>query len=147
VPLFYNDREENMAYVLNDSNARFLFVGRHEQWDKLLPMLEDCALEAVILMNPLSVIWKKEGEHKDLGNQNIPASLATIIYTSGTTGNPKGVMLSHASILENASAAYAVSNIYPSDTFMSFLPLSHAFECTVGYYLPMLSGATVAFAL
>jgi len=146
VPLFYNDREENMAYVIHDSNARFLFVGRQEQWDKLQPVLPDCALEAVILMNPFSVIWKKEAEHKDLGNQFIPASLATIVYTSGTTGNPKGVMLSHASILENASAAYAVSNIYPSDIFMSFLPLSHAFERTVGFYLPMLSGATVAFA-
>jgi long-chain acyl-CoA synthetase len=146
VPLFYNDREENMAYVIKDSSARFLFVGSEEQWGALKPAIHDCALEAVILMNPLSVLWKKDGEHKDLGNQHIPASLATIIYTSGTTGNPKGVMLSHASILENASASYVASNIYPSDTFLSFLPLSHAFERTVGYYLPMLAGAKVAFA-
>ncbi len=146
VPLFYNDRPENMAYVLHDSGARILFVDHEEHWEKLQPALQDHTLEVVILVKTLAVLWQKDGERQDLGHQDIPASLATIVYTSGTTGNPKGVMLSHQSILENASAAYAVSNIYPSDTFLSFLPLSHAFERTVGYYLPMLSGAKVAFA-
>ncbi len=146
VPLFYNDREENMAYVLHDSGARVLFVRHASQWEKLQPELQDDVLEIVLLLDSLDVLWIWEGEHQDLGHQNIPASLATIVYTSGTTGHPKGVMLSHQSILENASAAYAVSNIYPSDTFLSFLPLSHAFERTVGYYLPMIAGATVAFA-
>ncbi|MDQ7001123.1 MAG: long-chain fatty acid--CoA ligase, partial [Ghiorsea sp.] len=146
VPLFHNDRPENMAYVLHDSGARVLFIDHLEHWQKLQPALQEHKLEVVILVKTLDVLWQKDGERQDLGHQNIPASLATIVYTSGTTGNPKGVMLSHQSILENASAAYAVSNIYPSDTFLSFLPLSHAFERTVGYYLPMLSGATVAFA-
>ncbi|MDQ6977350.1 MAG: AMP-binding protein, partial [Ghiorsea sp.] len=146
VPLFYNDRPENMAYVLHDSGARILFVDHEEHWIKLQPTLQDHTLEVVVLVKTLAVLWKKDGERQDLGHQDIPASLATIVYTSGTTGQPKGVMLSHQSILENASAAYAVSNIYVSDTFLSFLPLSHAFERTVGYYLPMLSGATVAFA-
>jgi len=146
VPLFYNDRPENMAYVLADAGARVLFVNHAEHWQKLQPVLEGGALEAVILVDSLEVLWQKDGDHQDLGHQDIPASLATIIYTSGTTGHPKGVMLTHQNVLENASAAYEVSHIYPSDTFLSFLPLSHAFERTVGYYLPMITGATVAYA-
>ena len=71
-------------------------------------------------------------------------SLATIMYTSGTTGNPKGVMLSHANILANAYAGISRVPVYPDDLFLSFLPLSHALERTVGYYVPMMAGASVA---
>jgi long-chain acyl-CoA synthetase len=70
--------------------------------------------------------------------------LATIVYTSGTMGMPKGVMLSHSNILENASACLQRESIYPDDLFLSFLPLSHSFERTVGYYIPMMAGACVA---
>lgn len=72
--------------------------------------------------------------------------LASIIYTSGTTGKPKGVMLSHANILINAYACLDFFPVNENDIFLSFLPLSHTFERTVGYYLPVMAGAKVAFA-
>ena len=72
--------------------------------------------------------------------------MASIIYTSGTTGRPKGVMLSHANILSNANAAFDTFAVYGDDLFLSFLPLSHTFERTCGYYLAMMTGATVAYA-
>jgi long-chain acyl-CoA synthetase len=75
-----------------------------------------------------------------------PTEPATIVYTSGTTGLPKGVMLSHANILRNAFACLQREPIYPDDLFLSFLPLSHTFERTVGYYIPMIAGSCVAFA-
>jgi long-chain acyl-CoA synthetase len=71
---------------------------------------------------------------------------ATLIYTSGTTGPPKGAMLSHFAILWNCEAATKFIAPLPSDVFLSFLPLAHAFERTLGYYLPMMGGATVAYA-
>jgi len=72
--------------------------------------------------------------------------LASIIYTSGTTGKPKGVMLSHANMLTNAHSCLGFFLVNENDTFLSFLPLSHTFERTVGYYLSVMAGAKVAFA-
>jgi long-chain acyl-CoA synthetase len=73
-------------------------------------------------------------------------ALATIVYTSGTTGRPKGVMLSHQNMLQNVKSCLGAFDVYPDDVFLSFLPLSHMFERTVGYYLTMVAGSEVAFA-
>jgi long-chain acyl-CoA synthetase len=75
-----------------------------------------------------------------------PDDLATLIYTSGTTGRPKGVMLSHSALLWNVRAAAEVIPPRRDDVFLSILPLAHAFERTVGYYLPIMGGCTVAYA-
>ncbi|MEF8792562.1 MAG: AMP-dependent synthetase/ligase [Thiohalorhabdus sp.] len=80
------------------------------------------------------------------GSAADPDALATIVYTSGTTGRPKGVMLSHRNILANAYSGLGTNPVYPNDLFLSFLPLSHILERTVGYYLPMMAGAAVAHA-
>jgi long-chain acyl-CoA synthetase len=75
-----------------------------------------------------------------------PHQLATIIYTSGTSGRPKGVMLSHHNILTNAHSCLQVVPIEQDDLLLSFLPLSHTFERTAGYYVPIMRGATVAYS-
>ena len=87
---------------------------------------------------------EKAGEVRH-GNHN-PCDLATIIYTSGTSGRPKGVMLSHHNLLTNADSCSQVVLVRQDDLFLSFLPLSHVFERTVGYYLALMSGVTVAYA-
>jgi long-chain acyl-CoA synthetase len=78
-------------------------------------------------------------------NRNRDA-LASIMYTSGTTGKPKGVMLSHHNIIHNAYASLQTFTVYPHDSMLSFLPLSHALERTAGYYMSMMAGASVAYA-
>ena len=72
-------------------------------------------------------------------------ALATIVYTSGTMGRPKGVMLSHRNILANVAAILEVHPIHATDVLLSVLPLSHMFERTGGYYLPLHAGATVTY--
>ena len=73
-------------------------------------------------------------------------TLATICYTSGTSGRPKGVMLSHGNIRANVQSCQQLGIARSDDTFLSFLPLSHMFERTGGYYLPLSLGAKVVFA-
>ncbi|MBL4693409.1 MAG: long-chain fatty acid--CoA ligase [Magnetovibrio sp.] len=73
---------------------------------------------------------------------------ACIIYTSGTGGVPKGVMLSHGSILHNlVGATNVLSSLGLSDeVFLSFLPLSHSYEHTAGQFFPMSIGAQIYYA-
>lgn len=160
VPLYHQDSPENIAFILRDSGARLLLVADHAQWLNLVPWQENLPdLERVLCLRgdadkagaparPLVSLvanWLP-AEAPPLNNQaDDPHALATIIYTSGTTGNPKGVMLSHNNILTNAEMVQQMVPARSDDLFLSFLPLSHSFERTVGYYIPMMAGSQVAF--
>jgi long-chain acyl-CoA synthetase len=71
--------------------------------------------------------------------------LAGIIYTSGTMGTPKGVMLTHRNISFTAVKSRLIQPIDETDRFLSILPLSHTYENTIGFILPMLSGACIYY--
>ena len=160
VPLYVTDNPENIAYILRDSDASALLLGNSEQWQALAPLrarfprlarvlcLERTATAVAGAGIELSFVadWlAAEAEPMSAGDIDAHA-LATIVYTSGTTGRPKGVMLSHYNILSNAEAVLQLVPAYREDLFLSFLPLSHTFERTVGYYLPIMTGSTVAYA-
>jgi long-chain acyl-CoA synthetase len=74
-----------------------------------------------------------------------PDDMAALIYTSGTTGNPKGVMLSHRNLVTNAQAVQQIFDVEPADKLLSVLPLAHTYECTIGFLVPLLSGASVTY--
>jgi long-chain acyl-CoA synthetase len=71
--------------------------------------------------------------------------MAAIIYTSGTTGSSKGVMLSHKNICSNAASAKNIHPIDETDRFLSILPLSHTYENTLGFVIPMISGSCIYY--
>ncbi len=73
--------------------------------------------------------------------------IAAIIYTSGTTGASKGVMLTHLNLAHNAFCGIAVGRMTHGERvrMLSLLPLAHAYECTIGFLLPMLVGAEVVY--
>ena len=77
--------------------------------------------------------------------QNSPKDIATILYTSGTGGEPKGVVLTHQNLASNVNAIKSIVKVISSDKFLSILPLSHIFERTVGYYVPLSCGATISY--
>lgn len=70
---------------------------------------------------------------------------AAVFYTSGTTGRRKGVVLSHAAMAAAVTAVGAMQPIDSDDVFLSVLPLSHIYECVVGFLAPLCYGARVAF--
>ena len=158
VPLYTWDSPENLAYLLKDSGSRLLLTGTAEQWLKLVPHAASfseldkvfCLEEKPLAKAPdISTDSISQWLPSDAGEITIdpddPDSLATIVYTSGTTGPPKGVMLSHRNILWNAEAILKVIPCYTSDILLSFLPLSHTFERTAGYYTPMMAGSSIAY--
>ncbi len=71
--------------------------------------------------------------------------IAAILYTSGTTGNPKGVMLSHGNIVSNAVNTMKIQDVDQNDRLLSVLPLPHSYECTIGFIIPLMNGASVHY--
>ena len=71
--------------------------------------------------------------------------LASIIYTSGTTGRNKGVMLSNLNIVYDTIKILPVQPVLPTDSLVSVLPLAHSYECTLGFVLPVMCGATIYY--
>jgi long-chain acyl-CoA synthetase len=157
VPLYPDDRPENVAYILRDANVKILLLQNSRQWQRLIPSITpEHELKRVLIQTPdTSPLgspacyvddWLSSDTAELHNTPGQPNELASIIYTSGTTGRPKGVMLSHQNMLSVAYGGLTCIDILPSDLFLSFLPLSHTLERTAGYYLPMMAGATVAYA-
>lgn len=157
VPLYPNDRADNISYIVNDANIQAVLVAGYEQCCVFEAIKEETKSIRVIISlqrqekafdNTVEFDhWINDKEHYKFIKEDIaPDQLASIVYTSGTTGRPKGVMLSHNNILQNTYSSSQCETFLPTDTYLSFLPLSHMFERTVGYYLPMLSGGEVIFA-
>jgi long-chain acyl-CoA synthetase len=158
VPLYTSDRPDNIAYILQDSGAKLLVFENADQWGAFAEVRDQLAgVRRVLCINPLSgpstdprlksiADWrpKTAGAVRHVNQDS--TKLTSIIYTSGTTGKPKGVMLSHRNMLENAAGALQCFEVTTQDLFLSFLPLSHTLERTAGCYLTMMAGACVAYA-
>ncbi len=155
VPLYFDDRPDNMAFCLNDAGARLLFLENAALWAGLRDQVKTleravCLTRAANDVNDARVTclddWLPASAPPLTRSPARADELATLVYTSGTTGRPKGVMLSHRNILGNVAASLAAIPAYTSDRFLSFLPLSHMFERTCGYYLAIQAGAHTVYA-
>ncbi|RMA62173.1 long-chain acyl-CoA synthetase [Acidovorax sp. 100] len=165
VPLHAIDNPGSIAYILADCEASMLIVGQAEQWEKIRAVGTPFpALRAVVITDDDTSTFAPTAASVDgpavgslaqwlAGAGAAPAptppgadDLAAIVYTSGTTGKPKGVMLTHRNVVGDVKAV--LDRIAPTvdDVFLSFLPLSHTFERTGGYYLPIAAGSCVAYA-
>jgi long-chain acyl-CoA synthetase len=151
VPLYVDDNADNQAYCIADSDARLVIVETARMAGALVRAGVDGA--RILCLRPDESASQRAVEDilpRDAAPFAVEAAddraLATICYTSGTGGRPKGVMLSHGNVLANVAGCRATEMGRPDDVFLSFLPLSHMFERTGGYYLPLALGAKVTFA-
>ena len=163
VPLYTDDRPDNIAYILKEADVNVLVVQDAGRWRRLAEVVgDDGPLRCVLLLDDsdsaraLAVQDERirivadwlPGQRCELERRMgaDPKALASIVYTSGTTGRPKGVMLSHHNMMSVAHGGVTMLDCYQEDVFLSFLPLSHTLERTVGYYLPIMTGSCVAYA-
>lgn len=156
VPLHAIDTPASSAFILQDSGASVLVTDKKSKWEKIQEAGFDLsAIKKVIITEELTEAseliqglkdWLK-GAPKDIPLPEQPTvdDLACIVYTSGTTGRPKGVMLTHKNITSNVRSTLAHVKPEIGDIFLSFLPLSHMFERTAGYYLALATGSTIVF--
>ncbi|MBI3999550.1 MAG: long-chain fatty acid--CoA ligase [Candidatus Omnitrophica bacterium] len=163
VPIYPTTSIQEVEYILRHCQASFLFASS-EQADRLRPICKNLSgLKKIVLFDPFTsepTIVSFADWIGSAGNIDEKAKAlfcdwvakvdlddpATIIYTSGTTGPAKGVLLTHRNFLINCYDAKEALPLNDSDVLLSFLPLSHVFERVGGYYLSLLSGATIAYA-
>jgi long-chain acyl-CoA synthetase len=167
VPIYATNTGAQAAYVINHSGARIVFVSTRMQYEKLLAIKDQIpGVELVVSYErflgqrefPVITLYqlsevsypltdKEKQEIEGWIDEIEPTDLITIIYTSGTTGDPKGVMLSQANMIFDATVGVKkLEGLEPTEVFLSFLPLSHVLERTAGYHAALLCGCHIAFA-
>lgn len=164
VPIYTTLAPASIGYILNDSEAKVLFLADREAYERIAEVLLECtSLEKIVffdhtgveieismsfdeLLAAGSALRSKNPEMiSELRGSIDPSDVATLIYTSGTTGEPKGVMLTHNNIISNVIDAGEKYDFSVHDVCISVLPLSHIFERSA-MYLYIYNGMSVYYA-
>ena len=166
--IYTTDSASQLAYLVNDSDSRFLFVENDEQLDKFLSVreempglakvivfdregLHDYHDDQVIFIEELYDIGRvHHKKHPELFEQEIakstPEDISILVYTSGTTGPPKGAMISNRNIMYSISVGAYTLPALATDEQVCFLPLCHILERFISVLSPIASKSTVNFA-
>ena len=168
VGIYPTSSRDQVAYILNDSNAVYLFVEDEEQLDKYLERREQLPnIRKVIVFDmeglrafrdPMVISFDEllamgeahEAAHPTLWQARIaatqPERAAIFVYTSGTTGPPKGAMLSNRNILFAIERFAEAVETNDQDQTLAFLPLCHMAERTMTAFRPLGYGGVINFA-
>jgi len=138
VPVYTTLTNEQVAYILQDSGARAIFVSTEKQLDKINSIRDQTPIEKIVVMDAIETAHafhmqrlmhdgptERDPQFESMGREPRPKDLATIIYTSGTTGVPKGAMLTHENMASNINYSLSEFPVHKGEISLSFLPLSH----------------------
>jgi len=162
VPIYPTLSASEIEYIINDSRAKIAIVESPEQLKYMHHIQQKHPyLKTIILIESSGeeCLSFEEVQNCDQtlarlnlrplaerATRNAWDELASIVYTSGTTGNPKGVQLTHGNFLSNVQDVIKITPLSSKDVVLSFLPLSHVFERTVGYYTLIAVGGKIYYA-
>ena len=153
IPFYATASEQQIQYMINDAQVRFIFVGEQEQYDKAHRIFALCnTLERIIVFDrsvristhdPAALYFDdflkhgeklpRQSEVEQLYKEASMDDLCNILYTSGTTGDSKGVMLTYGQYDAALAANDAVVNVGENDRIIQFLPITHIFERGFSY--------------
>ena len=157
VPVYPTITPEDYEFIFNDAEVKYCFLSDEDLFKKVDAIKDKVpSLKNIYSFEPIKgcdswdnvFMSTKEKNQKELASRMKvvkPEELATLIYTSGTTGTPKGVMLSHNNITQNALAASERLPVDPVAKGLSFLPLCHSYE-RVLVYVYMKTGVGTYYA-
>ncbi len=150
VPVLPDFNAFELDNIIEHSEAKAIFISK--SLDFKIAKLENVSTELIIRLDDFDLL--KESESSPLYDENEQPKgtyspnediMSVLLYTSGTTGTPKGVMLSQRNIITNIYQSNHVQKITGSDRFLSVLPLSHTYENTIGFLLPLVNGASISY--
>ena len=151
VPSFVTNNTTDNEFIIKDCQPKFIVLEDEKVFKKNKRFLNKFK-NKIVLIEPSEnfIDYKEIISYKDKQIKKISVKkkdISSIIYTSGTTGNPKGVILTHKSIMHNLQGAIELINDFnlKNERFFSFLPLSHSYERMAGLYFPILIGAEIYF--
>ena len=151
VPSFVTNNTTDNEFIIKDCQPKFIVLEDEKVFKKNKRFLNKFK-NKIVLIEPSENFtdYKEIISYKDKQIKKITVKkndISSIIYTSGTTGNPKGVILTHKSIMHNLQGAIELINDFnlKNERFFSFLPLSHSYERMAGLYFPILIGAEIYF--
>ncbi|MFJ8066633.1 AMP-binding protein [Psychrobacillus sp. NPDC096426] len=167
VGIYQESRPEQIVYYLNDCQARIVVVEDQEQVDKLLEIEKEIPLvEHIIFYNKQGMRHYKHSKLIDFDElldhgtsliednrhliqeklaQRLGNEYALVAYSAATTGNPKGVLLTHESLIEAAKSLTMVDKMENKDDYFSFLPLSWIHEQVISSVIPLTTGIVINF--
>ncbi len=162
VPILPDLPEADVHHILTEMECDLLFTTQR-QIEKIYELKR--SLRTIVTLDdyfeengtveplPFSRFLQQAEEHGETmpaGQEPFPEvgpdDVASILYTSGTSGFSKAVMLTHNNLCANARSAAGLIRIAPGSTFLSVLPISHTYEFTVGFLLPLIKGCRIAYA-
>ena len=164
VPVLPDMPEADVHHILTEMQVPVLFTTErqiekvyelhHKSLKRIVTLDDSVASRDVLVVTPFSAYLAEAMEMRNEAEKEgglvfekvFEDDPASILYTSGTSGYSKAVMLSHRNLVANALSASAMIDVEPGAVFLSILPLSHAYEFTLGFILPLLRGAKIVYA-
>ena len=165
-PVYHSNTEEQVHYIADHSESKFIFVEDQEQLDKILSIWNDLPdIKQVVVFEKYFPTdfpnvsrlddFKKRGEifgnnnsdqFFDRVNAGDPKDLISFIYTSGTTGHPKAGMINSYNVISVIKHLQSLFDISREDMSLTYLPLAHIAERDLGHFVKLYTGYATVFA-
>ncbi len=165
VPILPDFLDSDVHHILNEAKPKVLFTTKNQiekvyetngkNLSQVISLDNYCCESGIIIITPFKDYLAKAEElpeslYKDVEKQADSIAeddVASLIYTSGTSGHSKAVLLTHKNLVSNVqSINYGVCPIDKDWVFLSILPMSHTYEFTIGFLLPLSKGCKIVYA-